>query len=219
LQLKVNTNNESFGFNALAFNGETPNDATFAGFMEAMFKSSSSSRAGDINVSRKHDGIVIKGLYVGMPIDKAHEIIAGYLDKNWEIEPVKKLDDGDWNFSAKRKDNYYLPNINFWAKQDKKVYIIKLDEDAVNFLFNVSDMSGKEFAQAIVNNYNIPEMEVAVEERDAVSDAFYSEFSALDTGPKMYWQYKDPRGVLLIIKEDKELDMRMIASARERKFD
>jgi hypothetical protein len=221
-QMNFDTTNEIITPTGLLFNGEAPNKPTIVGFFDALFEPSKTSDDGNNKkrkITLKHDGIVIKGLYIGMTIDQAHEVVTGQVDETWKVDPVKQSDDTDWFFSAETKDTF-MDGIYVWAKNDRMVYSIKLGSSAVAFLFNVSDMDGEEFAQAIVNNYDdIPGMEADIEERDMISQAFYSEFSELDTGPKMYWKYKDPSGTLLTIREDKELRMERITGAGERKFD
>ncbi len=150
-------------------------------------------------------GITIKGLYIGMSLEDAESTLTKlFQGTSWTVRPPEELNNGNTKLAAVADEEFDLWNrvVIFVDSQKGVVKELYMDEGAINFLFNVSDMDGAEFAAAIVENYDVPLMQ--------------PEFS--DDG-NLYWEYKDPRGVLLKIKDNKTLTMEKIASAAERKFD
>ena len=157
-----------------------------------------------------------------MPIENAHSRLKELFAGNWEVAGIEHQEDGHWYTSAEDLSygkSILTPALRIWGDpQTKQVIQIKFDHEAVDYLFNVSDMDGREFAQAFVNAYNIPSMEAKIQEVDQLSQYVFGDNPLIDTSPKPYWEYKDPRGVLIRIKENKELLIMKIAGSNERRF-
>ena len=79
---------------------------------------------------------------------------------------------------------------------------IIIDDDAVNYLFNVTDMDASGFVDAIMENYDVPTMTPLIENNGNIT-----------------WEYRDPRGSSLKIENDKSLTIEKSITETERKFD
>jgi len=182
-----------------------------------------SSRAKLAHMYENPTDISIKGLYIGMKIDDAQSKLSALFKEKWIITAVEKQRDEGLHFAA-RKDRDFGPTVNVWADaKTRKVEQIRMDSGAVDLLFNVSDMDGKEFAQEVVSHYNIPEMKFEIIELNPgdrmAAELLFGANLVNRIGPTMQWQYKDPRGLVVAIEKDKTLVMKRIASAKDRKFD
>jgi len=150
-------------------------------------------------------GITIKGLYVGMQIDDAHNTLSKIFDASiCIVDPIKKLEGGPWITGISGiDDSDFQPYVRVNADSvTKKVKEIIIDEDAVNYLFNVTDMDASDFVDAIMENYDVPNMTPLIE----------------DDG-NIIWEYRDPRGSSLKIDNDKSLTIEKNNADTERKFD
>ena len=162
----------------------------------------------------KKDALVIKGLYIGMSIEDAHAQLSELFRKTtWTVHDVEHLDSGSWYVSAVAYTNYdSAPRVQLWADSTtREVKQLLMDSECVDILFNVSDMDAEAFVQEFLNNYGIPSMEVNVD-----SDLMRL---GLAGEPVITWQYRDPRGFLIGITKNKQLELQRIASSAERKFD
>jgi hypothetical protein len=173
------------------------------------------------NNSSNSIGPVIQGLSVGMPIQNAHARLQELFKDDWKISAIEKQDDGHLFFRCEEKQtpNFMPETLLVWADpKSKNVIQIKFSESAVNYLFNVTDMNGQEFTQAFVDAYSIPSMEYKIKETDPFVQAMFADNPYANTGPKGYWEYKDPQGVLVSITESKVITISKIASNKERNF-
>jgi len=152
-------------------------------------------------------GPVIKGLSIGMSLDSARKRLAELFDSPWKINDVDITEDGRLyilvaRIPEDRPQLMFADKLKLWFDPtNKQVTRIAADEGTVNYLFNVADMDGKNFAQTFVNAYNIPSM-------DFIIDV-----------PHGHWDYRDPQGVFVKIMTNKELFLWQIAKSTERSFD
>ena len=93
------------------------------------------------------------------------------------------------------------------ADANQNVVSIGFGSSLVDHWFNVSDMTGQAFAQQFLDSYNVPELQVSIEQ------------NALFGTSSMYWHHTSPAGYQLTIGENKQLAIEAVATASERRFD
>jgi hypothetical protein len=135
--------------------------------------------------------IKFKGFFINMPLDEAITIVkANYKYSNLEVTKINGL-------CSVSLDSYGFFNLAMFKYDNRKqIKYILLDRKIVNELFNVNDMSPKEFNKMFVKAYNLP--------LPSHFDGFYEYVSS-------------DRYRLSII--DKEILLEEIPSQFERKFD
>ena len=152
--------------------------------------------------------LIIKGLYIGMNVNDARNIIEKLLGKEWKITPIedsmKVLEDYRFGetkiFGTKDSSRYQsivgdrgfaiIINTDYegFISSDKnnKVTRISFSGQITNLLFSSSNINAKDFATSFWENYNMPE------------------FNWIIAG----WTYTSPNGYTIIIKTDKFIDIK-----------
>lgn len=126
-----------------------------------MNRNAPSSTALSIPV-QKQETLKVKGLYIGMDIYEACEIINQYLDTSTKV--VEKVSDNNL------EKTYSCEGIGakIEANSDKKVKRIEFFSAFVDKLFNVSHLDPEQFAKEFLSAYGIPEMKPFYEEDEFV---------------------------------------------------
>jgi len=108
--------------------------------------------------------IVVKGLYVGMPIEEASTAVKQllkntkrYSDVNEVALDVKTTEEGKKVVAL--ISNFGLPLIAVQAGSSNMTETIFLGKFVVEEAFGATDMTAKEFARAMVDSYSIPSLE------------------------------------------------------------
>lgn len=146
---------------------------------------------GHINPVIGNDIIKFKGFYINMDLNNAINIVKKYYHL---IELNVNSKNGLCVISL---DPYCLLPIAFFKYDSKfKVKYISLDKKLVNELFNVNDMSGKDFVKMFIKAYKLPE-------RYIIDDSY---------------RYTSPERHRISIF-DKDVCLEKIPGSLERKFD
>lgn len=98
--------------------------------------------------------------------------------------------------------------IDIHADDNGLVDRIHFGKNVVNMLFNVADMDGEEFAQAFVNNYPIPRLDV----RFGIISKIQDEYGYI-------WEYTSNQGFKVTINSKKEFWLEKVPAKNERMFD
>jgi len=191
-------------------------------------------------------GISIKGLSIGMSVYAAQSALSSLVNgiynlKPWQWEGKHILADIDRiclqageSSSELRGEivkNYFY-QIRVCVDPEKyEVLSIEFNPEAVNILFDVSDLSAEEFVQRFVNQYEIPSMTLYAENlykfpeydlkgktdevlSQTASSVLRDIASTMVTDmyigdrcyvPEIYWEYNDPKGVRIAITNMKEI--------------
>ncbi len=173
-------------------------------FIIAAALSGGAESSGFSGISHRH-GVVIKGLYAGMPVNEARRTLAGLLDDNWTVTPLAQdAVTGGWAVHAHWEASL-TPDISLRAGEDRRVYEIRLGAFAINPLFNAESLSGDAFAQAIADNHGIPLTAPDIKPTNPLDILLLQGGRVLDVQPALEWRYRDSRGGLLVISENKTL--------------
>lgn len=188
----------------------------------------------------------MKGLYIGMPIDEACEVVNNLftIALNLRCE-VKNNPNDNYNLACtesavikqpinsnkpRTKNQQELQNkfsffrpftvmnqlksiagaptlFKIYADSTKLVNRIVLPAYMVNKLFNTADMSAIDFAQAFIDNYDIPSM----------NNFFVSLGDKIE--PLVGWEFSSPDGFRIRIFSDKAIELVRIPKANDRMFD
>jgi uncharacterized protein YecT (DUF1311 family) len=164
---------------------------------------------------------VIKGLYVGMPLREAGQVMHGHeLVQRDYVNP-----DGSLNWDRLISKDYQGDSMIEMAEGMLMVWRITADANErvtkVHFigpvsarLFNARDMTGEEFAQAFVEGYRIDRMEVIIAPTDITTQIL------TDATQQLGWQKTDrEHGWRITLHDDKTLIYEAIATAAETAFD
>ncbi|MBF0548740.1 MAG: hypothetical protein HQM08_30225 [Candidatus Riflebacteria bacterium] len=186
------------------FSGETPSSTTIDTSKEIALKEvpqvSNESKCGP----------KIKGLFLGMDFDTAHQIFVklyGLDPKNPEIK-LEKNEDGTCSFYSEIPFGYFrIKEIFLAADKEKKVTHIRFPYR--DDIFNTPDLDNEGFVQQFVNSYNIPGM------KGKASSGIEGKILFGDC----LWEYLSPEGYKLTIGQKKSIELEIIPKATERKFD
>jgi len=145
----------------------------------------------NIEIGYANDLLKFKGFYINMPLDEAITIVkSNYKYSDLKVEKINGL-------CSVSLDSYgFFIYAMFKYNNNNQVKYILLDKKIVNELFNVSDLSAKDFIRMFVKSYNLP--------LPSQINGFYEYVSSA-------------RHRLSII--DKEILLEEIPSRSERKFD
>lgn len=144
----------------------------------------------------------VKGVYLGMPIDEATEVLNEQLGTNYNVAEHNYNEVGFMVMGT-----YYqlgMPVAKypiFIADKSGKVIMITFGGDLLDALFNVKGIPMEDFVQTFVNSYPIPTME-----------GFYENGMS-------GWQYVSPYGWKVQIDAQRALMMKTVPSKKEMKFD
>ncbi len=153
----------------------------------------------------------LKGLYIGMPVEEAKDILKNNLDSEWKTTITGNTDSvlldyrlgNESIFGVNRKGgNYTLGSIigdygfaihryNFYEgfiSADKKtnmVIRISLSGEIINDLFNAKQISANEFVSRFTKDFDLPD------------------FNWIPSG----WIYTSPLGYVITIKTNKLIDI------------
>ena len=154
-----------------------------------IFLGISSACSGGGAGNNSENKLVVKGLYIGQPIEVAGVFYAS-------------LTGTDIVFDRASYGDIYDPTDLYIASESSSgtVSVIVFGSYFVNEEFNVQDLSSEDFAQQFIDSYNIPEMEVFVE-----SDA---------SG----WKYNDGNGTEIKIYPSKSIIISKVPAFADRNF-
>jgi hypothetical protein len=155
--------------------------------------------------------LIIKGLYIGMNVNDARNIMEQLLGKDWKISPVSDTKSilrdyrfGEAKLFGKKEfmtpvdpidDEYGFVIIDHYDsyegfigadKGTGKVIRLSFSGKITDIIFSTSKITAEDFAPSFWNNYNMPE------------------FSWVAHG----WLYASPKGYTVIIMNDKLLDIK-----------
>jgi len=198
-------------------------------FTKAAEQGHKDSQASLLEMKNIKETLKVKGFYIGMSIDKAVKLLNEKYKNLLLLNPEGKIDQGPTSFFV-RENSVSLEYMDaggifasmvtgapetvkallIKADESGKVILIRFNSDVVNKLFNAADMDSESFAQAFINNYDIPRLSPKIETEQS-----------LLFGPSVnsYWTYTSDKGFRVIITENKELIIEKVARAEERKFD
>ncbi len=162
--------------------------------------------------------LIIKGLYIGMPVKDAHAIIKQLLPKeDWKVSEIGKAAAileyarigeskifgtinrsnfreggvvGDRGFAIITRYDGYEGFIS--SDQNNNVDRISFSKEITNILFSSSEINAEEFATSFWKNYNMPE------------------FSWIPYG----WRHTSPLGYTVTIMIDKYIDVKAETSIK-----
>jgi hypothetical protein len=157
--------------------------------------------------------LIIKGLYIGMDVNNARNILLQLLVKEWKIGPVGESANvlQDFRFGEEKIFGWKSPTDNFrmepingeygfaiitdydsyegFVSAEKgtgKVIRMSFSGKITDNLFSISKINAEDFAPSFWKNYNMPE------------------FGWIPHG----WQYASPKGYTITIMTDKFLDIK-----------
>jgi len=156
--------------------------------------------------------LIVKGLYIGMDVNEARNIIEKLLGKEWKITPIGDSMTvlQDYRFGETKifgtKDNLSIfrgsivgdrgfaiifkiyDSYEGFISSDKnnKVTRISFSGQIANLLFSSSNINAEDYATSFWKNYNMPD------------------FNWIIAG----WTYTSPNGYTIIIKTDKFIDIK-----------
>lgn len=162
--------------------------------------------------------LIIKGLYIGMNVNDARDILEKLLDKDWKVghtgeskkilaeyrfgeerlfgkkvfmEPVDPIDN-EYGFIIMDHYDSYEGFIGA-EKGTGKVIRMSFSGRIIDTLFSSSKINAEEFVSSFWNNYNMPE------------------FNWVAHG----WRYVSPKGYIVTIMTDKLVDVKKEESIKE----
>jgi hypothetical protein len=94
--------------------------------------------------------IKMKGMYIGMDINDARNILQNHFNDNFEIKNGEGIYLGKYSITNHQ-------NFVILSSPNGKVNYIAFLEDAVNSLFNAHGYSSEEFKDSFFTAYNLPE--------------------------------------------------------------
>lgn len=94
--------------------------------------------------------IKVKGMYIGMDINDARDILQNHFNDNFEIKDGEGIYRGRYSITDHQ-------NFVILSSPNGKVNYIAFLEDAVNSLFNAHGYSSEEFKESFFTTYNLPE--------------------------------------------------------------
>jgi len=113
----------------------------------------------------KPQPIVVKGLYIGMPVSTLESVVREKFVGDWKIAANSsghQYDIGSDRLDAAKASRGHIPDgqeVIVWYDADGLVKVVCLRRDAVDDLFNAAGLSVKQFVQMFINAYNIPSMD------------------------------------------------------------
>ena len=132
------------------------------------------------NVKTESRMLKFKGLYLGMPINDAKATIKRITGYHWEL---MQLPTGQ-HYCFRPEE--YRDAFGIYAHRESgKVYKFQFSSMCVDKMFNVYELTPKDFAEAFIDAYKIPRL-----------DWDWDSWA---------WFYKSPHGFTLIITSEKEL--------------
>ena len=163
-------------------------------------------RCADDNIQGDEQILRVKGLYIGMNIDEAAQILCKLLGTSFKVkeldEDEQMLNSFDRNVAIKYAIWGNGNGLNIYADKDKKVNRILLPSGIIDKLFNVSGVNAQDFAKQFTDGYKLPEMK-------AFSDNY----------KQGGWEYTSANGYKIQIYESKVLVMTKFPKSSEMKFD
>ena len=139
-------------------------------------------------VAAHAEKLVVKGFYVGMPVQEAKNIIAkdyaGFLTKGFSTTEVTD----NKEFNIVRADGQGMHDyIKFFVKKaDGKIYDIRMGPGLVDKLFNIAGVEGLKFKEDFMKMHQIPKMD-------------------FDGNG---WKYTSPEGYEVMLNNEKSLILR-----------
>ena len=94
--------------------------------------------------------IKVKGMYIGMDIKDARDILQKHFNDHFEIKNGEGIYSGRYSITDHQ-------NFVILSSPNGKVDYIAFLEDAVNSLFNAHEYSSEEFKKSFFTAYNLPE--------------------------------------------------------------
>jgi len=143
--------------------------------------------------------VTIKGFYIGMPEKEVVKLInEKYQDYGLEEAAVTKTDGGKTRARAWQNldpENGFAIATN----EDKKLFLLFWNPGVVNKLFNISDLSTKEFAEKFFESYKIKAKYDSTIEPTRVPVTLFQWKDAKII--HRFWKYVSPEGYSIIIKD------------------
>ena len=149
----------------------------------------------------------VKGLYIGMNIDDASQILHKLLNIPFEVKECNETEQIMYSFDPSLEVKYVIwcnegmVTIIVYAGKDKKVNRIMFPSSIVDKLFNVSGGSAEDFAKQFASAYKLPDMK------------FFS-----DNFARQGWEYESADGYKIQIYNTKELFITKFPKKSEMKF-
>ena len=205
-------NQEGTGKNSKPSSSSTANKTEPESGKSTNQSSSTTSSPSDAKTDAATDSsIKIKGLYIGMDLAKAHDILRDALaGTRWLVSKAQKssstgadaiiitiapVPDGQIDGALVMFGTNGIEGVIF-ADSDGRVNSIIFMNDLVNDMFKATDMEAGEFAQQFATSYHIPDLKVS-ENMDS-------------------WIYTSPDGVKITIDDKKDLKLQKAANEKER---
>lgn len=138
---------------------------------------------------QKTNTINIKGFYLGMPMKTACELHNQYLIKNGVAEKHKCYVAGN-SLRHKIDDSQEIIETIIKGDENQLVTMIHFEDQRINDMFGVENMSNEDFRSMFSKNFNIPE----------------KAYKMVTYEDKLWYEYKSPEGFILrLADQSKEL--------------
>jgi len=157
------------------------------------------------SLCRADEAIKIKGLYIGMKVQDATDVLNKRFREYIGVPPeFERLDDGSYSLFVTDRDTN-LPLLTLKGDRNGTVIEAVMLRRLVDKMFNTADVDFNAFVKQFKDAYKIPEMKPFTD----------SEFGLTDSG----YEFSSPTGVRIRISESKAINMALVPTAKERKFD
>ena len=106
---------------------------------------------------RERAPIVVKGLYIGMPIAELPNVVATKF-AGWDLYNGDKLAYAT-DFSITKVSLFGLDSIRVVCDASRQVVLIQFDAKVSEYVFNAQSMTARQFATSFMNSYNLDQLE------------------------------------------------------------
>lgn len=157
------------------------------------------------SLCRADEAIKIKGLYIGMKVQDATDVLNKRFREYIGVPPeFQRLNDGSYSLWVTDRDTN-LPLLSLKGDNNGTVIEVVMLRRLVDKMFNTADQDFNAFVKQFKNAYKIPEMKPFT----------HTEFGLTDSG----YEFSSPTGVRIRISESKAINMALVPTVKERKFD